>query len=212
MPEYAVGLMAKFPVIGSVKTRLASTSGLVRALTVYRALLANAVAVVTGLDPDTYRRTAFVTPGNYVKDFDAAYPGFDELFAQKGSSLGGRMLNAFAELLMNPATDRACLIGADIPDLDRAAIDRAIDLLEDHDLVLGPTDDGGYYLIALGQAHHELFTAIPWGTGDVLRQTKAVADRLGLRVATLHTLRDLDDIADLKHFTSYHSLVVEEPD
>ncbi len=206
MPDRAIGLMAKFPIVGRVKTRLAATTGVNRALAVYEALLVSAVSVVTGLDGDMFHRAAFVDPDVYVRDFSAAYPGFDQLFAQTDGDLGVRMRSAFDQLLARPSAQQACLIGADIPDLDPAAINLAHELLKDNDLVLGPTTDGGYYLIALNQIHDDLFTEIPWGTSVVLERTIAVAARLDLRVALLDTLRDLDDAADLDHFESFRSL------
>lgn len=207
MPDRAIGLMAKFPLVGKVKTRLAATTGADRALAVYEALLANAVSVVTGLDETAYLRTAFIEPGFYVKDFAAAYPGCDQLFAQQEGNLGARMQGALGQLLANQAVRKACLIGADIPELDQTAINRAHELLTDNDLVLGPTTDGGYYLIALKHVRAELFTDMPWGTDDVLERTKSTAAQLGLRVALLGTLRDLDDAADLNHFKSLRSPV-----
>ena len=93
---------------------------------------------------------------------------------------------------------RVVLIGSDIPDLTSAIIRESFERLTDHDLVLGPARDGGYYLIGLKTCRPELFNnAIDWGTKEVLKNTRITADRLGLKTALLAQLRDVDRPEDL---------------
>ena len=90
------------------------------------------------------------------------------------------------------------LIGSDLPDLTPAIIRESFERLTDHDLVLGPARDGGYYLIGLKAYRPELFgNSIIWGTGEVLKNTLLTADRLGLKTALLTRLRDVDRPEDL---------------
>ncbi len=117
---------------------------------------------------------------------------------QEGGDLGDRMFYAFEEELRICA-QRVVLIGTDIPRLSASVLERAFQELLSHDLVLGPAADGGYYLIGLNRRpHRALFTGIPWGSREVLKSTLNIAKKLGLSVALLETLRDVDEPKDLK--------------
>jgi hypothetical protein len=89
------------------------------------------------------------------------------------------------------------LIGTDCPDLNASLLAQAFQALKQHDLVLGPAEDGGYYLIGLRRLIPELFTGISWSTAEVLQQTQSIAQRLGLAVAYLPLLSDVDRPEDL---------------
>jgi len=115
---------------------------------------------------------------------------------QDGPDLGHRLRSAFEDLLAGP-TDRAVVIGADCPDLNPGRIGEAFDALESHDVVLGPTLDGGYYLLGLRRRAPALFDGVSWGTERVLEQTLVRAERCGLEVSLLGPLSDLDTPADL---------------
>ena len=104
---------------------------------------------------------------------------------QKAFSLGHRMV---------------ILIGTDLPNLTRRHLSEAMNDLGSHDLVLGPTLDGGYYLIALSRPVPELFFGLAWSTTTVLEETKKKAAGLELSVTLLPSLRDLDDLEDLNAF------------
>lgn len=123
--------------------------------------------------------------------------GDDLTYHQQGEGdLGQRMAGA-----LNYALDEGhgpvVLVGSDIPDLDAAVIKQAFTLLADHDLVLGPGEDGGYYLIGLNKLAPRLFEGMAWSTPSVLEQTLAVAKRLGLSTRLTTTLSDIDEPDDL---------------
>lgn len=115
---------------------------------------------------------------------------------QRGSDLGERLASAFVELLSGPV-DRAVVMGSDCPDLGPALLGEAFTALGDRDLVLGPTRDGGYYLVGLRQPTPDLFEGVSWGTDQVLTQTLERAERLGLGVGRLAVLDDIDTPEDL---------------
>ena len=92
---------------------------------------------------------------------------------------------------------RAILVGTDMPSLPASYYGQAVSLLSDHDLVLGPSLDGGYYLIGLKRPIPDLFTGIPWSTDRVFSLTRTKAEALGLNTALLPTCRDVDTIEDL---------------
>ena len=93
-----------------------------------------------------------------------------EYLPQSGADLGERMAAAF-EAAFGQGCEKAVLLGSDIPGLAPEIMVRALDLLEDRDLVLGPARDGGYYLIGLKRPFPELFRGVDWSTGKVLAQT-----------------------------------------
>lgn len=118
--------------------------------------------------------------------------------SQQGNDLGERMQNAARELLLE--YDAVVLVGSDAPTLSPRHIQQTLTQLGSYDLVLGPADDGGYYLLAMKKVHDELFTEIPWGTAGVLKETLAKASGLKLSYALLEPLADIDTWQDLLRF------------
>lgn len=200
MPDTALGVMAKYPIAGKVKTRLARDIGAGAALAVYCRLLRLTCDLVTALPGRDYHRAAFVSPGEKVNTFASRYAGFDAYIEQTGDDLGGRMVSAFKVMLSSPGVSHGILIGADCPELSLEILTMASDLLVSNDLVLGPTADGGYYLIALKAVCKDLFTGIKWGSETVFSETIKAATATKLSVGRLPRLRDLDDRHDLEYF------------
>ena len=123
--------------------------------------------------------------------------GFTKAFVQPEEDLGGRMLHAM-ESLFAKGYKKVALAGADIPALTRSHVEGAFHKLDTHDLVLGPTIDGGYYLIASKKSPRKtLFRLRTWGNETVLQRTRSVAEKLGQKTALIETLRDLDTVDDL---------------
>ncbi len=121
---------------------------------------------------------------------------------QADGDLGERMRNWFQHALADDASRRAILIGCDCPTLSAEAISAGFDLLDKHDVVIGPALDGGYYLIGLAGpfrfAHDALFRDILWSTGSVLESTVAAAQTSSLSLAMLELRRDVDEADDLQ--------------
>lgn len=120
---------------------------------------------------------------------------------QSQGDIGCRMASAF-QASFEAGMNRVVLIGSDCPDLNAQVLAQAFQALEQHDLVLGPARDGGYYLIGLHQLFPELFTGISWSTAEVLQQTQSIAKRLELAVAYLPLLSDVDRPEDLSVWNS----------
>jgi rSAM/selenodomain-associated transferase 1 len=117
---------------------------------------------------------------------------------QSEGDLGDRMAAAF-QASFEAGINTTILIGTDCPDLNAPLLTQAFQDLEQHDLVLGPALDGGYYLIGLRRLIPELFTGISWSTAEVLSQTLNIAHKLELNVALLPLLRDIDRPEDLSN-------------
>ena len=125
-------------------------------------------------------------------------------YPQQEGDLGQRMQSAFAQAFA-AGNNRVVTIGIDCPDIDEILLTQAFDLLTKKELVLGPAEDGGYYLIGLSRLIAELFADISWGSDRVLTQTKDIANKLGLSVDYLTTLNDIDRPEDLFIWEKYQN-------
>lgn len=188
-----IAVFARWPEPGRVKTRLSPALPPALACELHRAMLGDALAAAAGARAES--RTLVWADAPAQRSAFAAPPGF-EVRDQSGADLGARLEHAFAGMLRGP-DDRAVILGADCPDLDPARIGAAFESLAARDLVLGPARDGGYVLIGLARPAPGLFRDIVWSTSGVLGQTLERASELGLRVARLAPLDDLDTPADL---------------
>jgi rSAM/selenodomain-associated transferase 1 len=185
----------KAPRPGAVKTRLAARIGAAAAAAVYRAL-AEEAARQTAPRGGEYERIFFHAPADAGPEMADWLPG-ESWRPQCDGDLGTRMAAAFGEAFGRGAR-RAAIVGTDVPELSAARIREALAALQDHELVVGPARDGGYYLIALSQPAPDLFAGVPWSTPAVLQATLERAGSLGLRTRLLSPLRDVDTLEDLR--------------
>ena len=193
--DTCVAVFARAPKLGTVKTRLANALGDVLALEVHCTLLRETLDNV--LNPDRYALELWLAGDS--GDLEAE-PGRPEvkLWQQVEGDLGERMLAAISQMT---ATGRqAIIIGCDCPLMSRAYLDRAAAVLQDHDLVIGPSEDGGYTLIGMHRPISELFVDMTWSVPSVLQETLRRAAELDLRVAQLNTLWDVDTVADWRRW------------
>jgi len=188
-------VFVKAPRPGAVKTRLAAVLGDEVAAGVYR-MLAEEEIRRTAPRAGEYDRTFCFAPADARPEIERWLPG-ETPEAQQGGDLGERMSRAFASAFAAGAR-RAAIVGSDVPACGREHVMEAFRSLDDHEVVLGPTHDGGYYLIALDRPRPALFQSIPWSTPSVLPATAERAGVLGLSVRMLDPLRDIDTVGDLK--------------
>lgn len=192
----AVAIMAKAPRPGTVKTRLCPPLLPTEAAALYRCFLLDKIAAVGAL-ADAQPVIAY-TPDDARAEFEGLALGFS-LVAQAGRDLGERLHSTLAGLLAAGHAG-AIAVDSDTPTLPAAFLQQAVHCLgrPGPDVVLGPTDDGGYYLIGVRRAHRELFDAVPWSTSDVLDVTQRRAAEAGLRVTCLPSWFDVDTPDDLE--------------
>ena len=199
MNRCALGLMAKAPLAGEVKTRLVPplTAREAAALNVcfLRDMAANIESVS---DIEAASGLVVYTPTGSEFAFADVLPEGFELLAQRGESLGERLGNATDDLLRKGYTS-VCLINSDSPTLPKSILIRAIESLatDDDRVVLGAAEDGGYYLIGLKHAHRNLFNRIAWSTSEVLASTRERAAEIHLPVELLPPWYDVDDAETL---------------
>ncbi|MET4107592.1 TIGR04282 family arsenosugar biosynthesis glycosyltransferase [Hymenobacter sp. UYP22] len=195
LPPHLI-VFAREPELGRVKTRLAAGIGAEAALAVYRELLALSAAAVTAAQVPATIWLAEAPAGADPTQPRPEWPGFPWREQPAAGTLGERMSQAFREALAAGA-GRVVIMGTDCPGLSADLLRRAFDQLLHHDVVVGPADDGGYYLLGMNALHPDLFANKAWSTASVLPDTLADAARLGLRVAHLPTLHDVDSAQDL---------------
>jgi rSAM/selenodomain-associated transferase 1 len=191
--------MAKAPSAGSVKTRLTPPLTSEEASLLSACFLRDTANNIQGLGAAQRVDGVIVyTPVTASNAFNGlARAGF-QLLAQRGEFLGDRLLNATRDLLAK-GYDSACLINSDSPTLPPTILSSAIEALAPAGdrLVLGPAEDGGYYLIGLKSAHEILFDRIAWSTSEVLAHTIDRARQISLEVVMLPRWYDVDDAATL---------------
>ncbi len=185
-------VFAKHPVPGKVKTRLAEALGPEEAARIYQTLGRSVLDQVRG---GPFRSVVYFDPPTATEDI-TAWLGSEglEFRPQAPGDLGDRLEAAFQEALGE--ADTAVVIGTDAPGVDAEGVERAFHQLEEADVVIGPATDGGYYLMGLRSPTPGLFQEIPWSTCDVLSTTLNRARELGLDVAVLPALEDVDTLED----------------
>ncbi len=189
-------IFARAPEIGRVKTRLAAGMGDRRALEIYRELAEGVVAAVRGTTAEIV--VAYAPPT--AADAMRAWLGSDLAYEpQVEGDLGERMAAAISSRLTAGA-GRVVVIGADCPAVDAGVVARAFHALDDYDVVLGPAEDGGYYLVGTRSAHAALFRDIPWSSDRTLEVTLERIAQAALRCQLLDTLRDVDTAPDWRAY------------
>lgn len=207
MSDTALVIMARALQAGKVKTRLAATIGPEATLQLYGAFLTD---LARRFVSQPYALHWAYTPGE--ADFHAMLAHLDPdlppgtAFPQLGPDLGSRLHHAFYTT-HERAFQKTILIGSDTPQLSCEIVVQAHQALDTADVVLGPAEDGGYYLIAM-RAPYDLFSEIPMSTPDVLRMTARRASDLGLSVHLLEPLFDVDDWVSLTQLM--HLLQVQQ--
>ncbi len=190
-----IGVMSRRPEPGRVKTRLIPALGPEGACRVHEHLLDETLAVVR--DSQLPARLFFTGNGELPRRLAGQWAG--RVLAQSSGGLGQRMEAAL--MRMHEQAGRVVLVGSDCPVLTPAYLHRALELLEDHDFVLGPAEDGGYVLIGSRKASFwsgsGALDGVEMGTGRALAQTRAVLERAG-SLALLPRLWDLDEPRDLE--------------
>lgn len=197
--EQALIIFVKNPVLGKVKTRLAATIDDQEALRVYEALLAHTQEEVNRLK-DT---TVFVFYSDQFENDNWNRTYFK--MNQEGIDLGERMNHAFDTILTRKYA-KTIIIGSDCYDLNAEIIQDGFDALNDYDSVVGPSEDGGYYLLGLKESTPSIFKNITWSTDTVLKETETKLQALNKTYTLLPTLNDIDTEEDLKNTKLYGNL------
>ena len=192
--------MAKAPEPGQVKTRLCPPLSAQDAARLYRSFLMDKIAQVRGVSGA--EPVVAYAPEGAAALFAGLAPDF-QLVPQGDGDLSARLVAVFGRLFA-VGFGAVVVTDSDTPTLPSPCLERAVASMTsgEHDLVLGPSQDGGYYLIGLRGLHHALFAGMPWSTPVVLEETLERARALGLEVALLEPWYDVDTGADLARLVS----------
>ena len=194
-----IQVFARAPVAGRTKRRLIPALGEAGAADLHATLLRRTVAAVGGVAGTDRELWCHPDAGHPLFAACAAEQGL-ALRVQSGADLGARMAGAL-ETALTEGAPAAVLVGSDCPGLTADVLSSALAALEaGADAVLGPAEDGGYYLIRPRRPAPALFQGIPWGGPEVAAATRARAIEAGLRMEEMATLRDIDTPADLAAF------------
>ena len=186
----ALIVFTRNPELGKCKTRLATTIGDQSALDVYRFLLDHTVKITSPLTADVY-----VYYSEKIKEIDIWDTTVFRKKQQQGHDLGAKMQNAFTEVL-HMGYQKAIIIGSDMYDITTQDLEDAFSTLEDNNFVIGPAQDGGYYLLGMKHLKPPLFKYKKWGTNTVLSDT--LKDLELENLAILAEKNDVDYYEDIK--------------
>lgn len=190
MNKNLIIVFVRSPELGKVKTRLAKSIGDVSALTIYKLLLKHTETVLHDLSFDKV-----VYYSEKVDENDFWEARLFEKKRQKGADLGKRMQHAF-ETAFEKGYQKVLIIGSDLFDLKSIHITTAFEALENHDLTIGPSLDGGYYLLGMKELYPAVFKNKKWGTDTILENT--LKDLQQQNVKLLEALNDIDTFEDLQ--------------
>jgi rSAM/selenodomain-associated transferase 1 len=186
-------IMAKAPRVGSVKTRLADTLPLPAVTELYRCLLNDTIALAQALDRVD---VAIMCPASDVEDLSRSVPRTVRVVPQTGQGLAAGLTCVFAHFT-NPGHQRVIAFNSDSPHLPTSILESGFGGLETCDLVVGPTHDGGYYLVGAKASHPDLFSNDGMGTANALEALLTRARALRLSVYLTDPFYDIDVADDL---------------
>jgi rSAM/selenodomain-associated transferase 1 len=182
--------------LGKVKTRLAKTIGDDSAFEVYKELFKITENITSNLHVEKHIYFSDVIIESKWKNKNKT--------VQKGIDLGEKMKNAFLDGFSD-GFEKIVLIGSDLPDLTENIIYESFHKLSNNDIVIGPAQDGGYYLIGLSKMNHTIFENKPWSKPSLLEITLQELQQNNQKTALLQTLNDIDTFDDLINSTLYQN-------
>ena len=188
----------RVPRPGVTKTRLLPVLTPEQCAGLHWAFLRDLAQVYRAVDAHLF--VAYTADENW-EALKPVFPTARDFFPQEGADLGQKMYNALARVL-SMGYDTAILTGADLPLLEPRHLLEGFAALENADIAIGPTSDGGYYLIGMKQPQREVFSISGYGGSSVYERTVSAAENAGLSVAAAPVCDDVDTPEDLRHLAA----------
>lgn len=188
----ALVIFAKFPVPGKVKKKIGQVIGMDNSAKLCTAFINDLIEENSEKDYDIY--LSFIGH-EYKEKYREMFPNAI-LYVQRGTNMSENVQSAFEDLLDD--YEKVALIGCDVPQLSSETVIKAFNALASYDVVLGPSEDGGYYLVALKKPH-DIFKGVPWGKPQLLEEQMKLLKEKKLTFVLLHKLPDVDTVDELKH-------------
>ena len=188
-------IFLKYPEPGKVKTRLAKDLGEEQAASLYSIMVKT---ILKNVPSDSYNTVIYYDPPDKKEEVKTWIGEVKVRYSpQVGNTLGDRITNAFKREFAD-GSGKAAIIGTDCVDVTTDIINQTMELLDGYDVVIGPAQDGGYYLLGLRQFYPYIFEDIEWSTNRVLDQTIGKITGHKLKYSLLKTLKDIDTVDNLK--------------
>ena len=199
MPKNLLLVFTRNPELGKVKTRLAKTVGIATALKIYIFLLERTrdISVKVSADKAVYYSVK-------IRENDIWDASIFQKHQQIGEDLGIRMLHAFKNGFKT-GYEKVMVIGSDLYDLTAETIENAFIALENNEVVIGPAEDGGYYLLGMNSLEEKVFKNKDWGTETVRKDT--LEDLKDKKVFLLGELNDVDVFEDIEHHPAFQTFL-----
>lgn len=192
----ALILMTRIPYRGNTKTRLMPILSPIHCEELHQAFLEDYYQCFKAFKDNRKIFVAYA-PENFQESFLDSIPKDYGCFVQEGENIGIRMRNAF-DYVFKLGYEKVVLVGCDIPHIQEFTYNNAFEKLEESDLVICPTYDGGYCLIGMKTIYEKLFVNdVKWGNQSVVERTYNMANEIGLELSLLEKYRDLDEYSDL---------------
>ncbi len=188
----ALIIFAKFPESGKVKKEIGKVLGMDVSAKLCQAFINDLIEEHKDRDYDLY--LSFIGH-EYKAEYKKMFPEAI-LYVQRGSNMSENVYSAFEDLLDD--YEKVALIGCDVPQLKSDVVIKAFNALDSYDFVLGPAEDGGYYIIGMKEPH-DVFTDAPWGSDHLLEEQQEILRTKCLTFVRLDTLPDVDDVDELKY-------------
>ncbi len=188
-----LAMFAKYWEPGLVKTRLGKSIGTLSACEIHRLFVSH---LSSRLGACFQSQSVAFSPESRRCEFRAALTTTWDLIPQSNGDLGDRMLACFGHYLRSHS--KVAIIGSDSPHLPIGFLEQTALMLEQHRVVLGPSEDGGYYLIAMQGEPVNIFDGVDWGTPSVFQQTIDQLEMQGIPFGILPTFYDIDHLTDLE--------------
>lgn len=192
MEKSALIIFQKNAVLGKVKTRLSADVGDEVAMEIYQQLVRHTHDVCASVPVKKFLFFSDFIPDD-ISEFGQDY----QFEVQSGNDLGSRMENAF-QRLFSKDYEKIIISGTDCGELESNILEDAFELLDKHEVVIGPARDGGYYLLGMKKMFSDLFEGIPWSTEKVLFLTMEKLEKQNISYELLEILSDVDRIEDWK--------------
>jgi len=191
-------IFCKYPEAEKVKTRLGREIGHKKAVNIYKIFLKNLGKILNKIDKD---KIIFMNSLSNEKYFTNLFGNNNKYYLQTGNNLGEKMFLAFKKVF-SLGYKNAVIIGSDVPEITDTIINKGINLLDKKHFVIGPTIDGGYYLLGINKNNLDkiIFEDIDWSTDKVFKQTCNKIKILNKSKILLKKLNDIDTLSDLKNY------------
>ncbi|TFG99989.1 glycosyltransferase [Candidatus Thorarchaeota archaeon] len=197
-------IMMKYPEVGKVKSRLAESIGVEAATDLYRTFIQDTITTIESLEIPFH---IAVDPPKSLEQFAQWLGPAYQFFQQQGANLGKRLQNGFISMFKKEY-QQVIALASDSPDLPIEILEIAVSSLQNHKVVIGPTSDGGYYLIGFSRDCFipSVFEAISWSTESVFQETLSRIESVTHQVYVLPEWADIDTVSDLQKFYRTYQL------